>query len=116
MNLVDIEEIRAQSQAPKPPLVGVYFLFKDTELVYVGQSNNILLRVQTHTKRLDFDRYAYLSCSKDELDDLENAYILKLRPKLNRRLPGKTHNAALLGPSYPIMPGWRLKRRAIRVS
>lgn len=64
---------------------GVYFLLRDREVVYVGQSVNVLGRLATHisdgTKR--FDRWCYITAKKDELDELEGFYITLLRPEHN---------------------------------
>jgi len=63
---------------------GIYFLFKDDELVYVGKSENILGRIGTHTKEKQglFDHYAYFVTDGD-IGRLEAEYIHKYDPILN---------------------------------
>lgn len=61
----------------------VYFLYKGDEIVYVGQTNNLLRRVASHFGFKDFDHFSYIACRKEELTELERRAILKYRPKLN---------------------------------
>lgn len=63
---------------------GVYFLIDGREVVYVGQSQDILSRIGTHRKqgRL-FDRFAYIECAPEKMDDLEGHYIAAFAPRLN---------------------------------
>ena len=39
---------------------GVYFLYKNDELVYIGSSKNILERIPKHLKDKDFNFYKYI--------------------------------------------------------
>ncbi len=61
---------------------GIYFLIKDNEIVYIGQSVNIASRVADHTGK-DFDSVSYVACEQNKLDILESLYILAYQPKLN---------------------------------
>lgn len=89
--------------------MGVYFLFKGDDVVYVGQSKNILRRVGDHTETKDFDSFGYIVCPvlfgydgpniKEKqiasrqnsfcLDILESYYIDLLSPPLNKGRGGK---------------------------
>lgn len=63
---------------------GVYFLINGREIVYVGQSQDVLGRIAAHRKQgRRFDRYAYIECTPDKLDDLEAQYIAAFAPRLN---------------------------------
>ncbi len=65
-------------------LTAVYFLFDADELVYIGQSKNMLSRIGQHIKGSKaFDSYTFIECGEDELDGLEAAYIKQYQPKLN---------------------------------
>lgn len=64
---------------------GVYFLIKDDEIIYIGQSINIAHRIASHRDK-DFDSMAFIGCLKTDLDVLESLYILAYRPKLNGSL------------------------------
>lgn len=63
--------------------IGVYFLIKNNEIIYVGQSVNVFSRVGQHRYLKDFDGFKYINCKKLELDILESVYIHFLNPKLN---------------------------------
>lgn len=73
---------------------GVYFLVKDGEVVYVGQSKNCHGRIGQHPDK-DFDSYAFYPCSKDELDIFESAYIHYLQPRLNGCLNNGSKSAPI---------------------
>lgn len=82
--IMDLPRIPAEDCA-----VGIYFLFKKNECIYVGQSRHVHTRVREHrtvrNKRKDFDTYAWLPAPADRLDDLELHYITKLLPRLNEK-------------------------------
>jgi hypothetical protein len=82
------------------PICGVYFLMVDTEVVYVGQSVNILSRIATHASegQKDFNRWCYLNAQRRQLDELEMFYIVLLRPRYNVR--GKPTLAATSEPVF----------------
>lgn len=63
----------------------VYFLIKNNEVIYVGQTNNNLCRPFSH-KNKDFDRVEIMLCRKEDLDFLEDKYILKYKPKYNNKV------------------------------
>lgn len=66
----------------------VYFLCLDDEVVYVGQSVQLVSRVQSHRgDGKKFDRVVYLPTPEARLDDVEKAFIVALRPRLNRQIP-----------------------------
>ena len=67
----------------KKPII--YFLIKDSEVVYVGKSLRGLLRPFEHTDK-DFDKIAMLNCNTEDVDMLENKYILKYQPIYNKML------------------------------
>jgi hypothetical protein len=69
---------------------GIYFLFSQDRVVYVGQSTSILHRVLAHmvAKRwrrteITFDSWTYVECPPEALDRLERDYITALNPPLN---------------------------------
>ena len=67
----------------------VYFLLKDNEVVYVGQTTVGISRPMAHYDK-DFDRIKLMYCEVEELNELENKYIIKYNPKYN-----KTYNYAM---------------------
>lgn len=74
---------------PIKPTVGIYFLFKGDEIVYVGQSLNIFHRVEGHKAEgsKEFDSACFFECPVDKLDEYEIIAIRALAPKYN-----KAHN------------------------
>lgn len=69
---------------------GIYFLIRNLEIVYVGQSINIPSRIQTHLNEgsKKFDRVSYVYLEHEDLDYFETAYILKFRPYYNKSVNG----------------------------
>lgn len=70
---------------------GVYFLIRDGEVVYVGQSVNVLGRLTTHAaKGKKFDAVSVIKCSgKDAAKKaalLEAQYIMALMPEENQNI------------------------------
>ena len=62
---------------------GIYFLIKGNEVVYVGQSVNVISRISDHYSNIKFTRYAFVPAEKKHLDLMESLYIHFLRPKFN---------------------------------
>ena len=64
----------------------VYLLYKNDEIVYVGQTTQLFIRLNTHSKTKDFDQFSYISCeSYEEMMSIESALILELQPKYNQK-------------------------------
>lgn len=68
---------------------GVYFLLQDEDIVYVGQSINVLTRLAEHFRASlkQFNRVFVIECKAAELNHLEAMYIDKFRPKFNEVIP-----------------------------
>lgn len=83
-------------QIPVTLVSGVYFLIKDNEIIYVGESENIIYRIGQHLKAYDFDSYSYIKIdgNKDELRKNETAYIHDFKPSLNKAFPKHQHAVA----------------------
>lgn len=62
---------------------GIYFLWKDEVVEYVGQSVNVSNRLRGHTKTTRDDRVSMLPFPKEELNFAEAYYIGSLRPCRN---------------------------------
>jgi hypothetical protein len=63
---------------------GVYFLVKNDEIDYVGQTVNLYSRLGTHEKLKRYHRVAFLPIpEKSSLNDVENYYIRTFQPRLN---------------------------------
>lgn len=63
----------------------IYFLIKNEEVVYVGQTHNGFYRVYEHTDK-DYDIAYYIDYDVDDLDKVEGEYIIKYQPKYNKML------------------------------
>ena len=63
---------------------GVYFLIRDYEVIYVGQTDNLLRRLYQHQRDgRKFSSFAFIPCERECLNDLEQTYITLLLPKHN---------------------------------
>lgn len=62
----------------------IYFLLENNDVVYVGQTTQGISRPFNHYKDKDFDEIRLIYCNKNELNALENKYILKYKPKYNK--------------------------------
>lgn len=71
----------------------VYFLLKDGEVVYVGQTRSGIGRLASH-KEKDYDAFAIMYCLPSQLDELEDLYMWKYKPKYNK-MPNIVMNISL---------------------
>ncbi|MDE2102712.1 MAG: GIY-YIG nuclease family protein [Patescibacteria group bacterium] len=77
------EEI-VDATIPLPLSSGVYFLLRGKEVVYVGQSIDMLGRISKHRRtRIQFDGFALFPCEPERMDKLESMYITALVPEYN---------------------------------
>lgn len=65
------------------PKACIYHLVKDNEVVYVGQTTNLLQRLAAHIRDKQFDAVNYREVPFDDLDAEEFADIIKHQPRLN---------------------------------
>jgi len=65
---------------------GIYCLFMDKKIVYIGKSVNIDIRVNTHNNEdfKVFDEYSYIEVDEKHLDVFERILINKYLPKYNK--------------------------------
>jgi hypothetical protein len=67
------------------PLIGVYLLLLRDELVYVGSSMNMPIRIAAHRDNgRPFDRAVFIPTTMSERGNLERMLIRALRPTQNR--------------------------------
>ena len=74
---------------------GIYFLYKEDELVYIGMTTNFSSRLNSHiaddTK--EFDSYRFLDVNDNvNLNNIEEKYIRKYKPLYNVRFTEKQFN------------------------
>lgn len=77
-------------------IAGIYFLLRDNDVVYVGRSTNIMVRLSHHrfeaTK--EFNRIFVIECPVAHMDRLERLYIDKFQPTYNAACPPVDGKAA----------------------
>jgi hypothetical protein len=76
-------------------LIGVYFLIRNKEIVYVGQSTSIYARVAAHHADKEFTHFSYIKCPSSHLRSLEALYIAKFSPILNGKNSLSSSTAAI---------------------
>jgi hypothetical protein len=73
-----------EAAIPTAKASGVYFLIRDREVVYVGQSRDVLHRVARHRRDgKAFDAFSYIECDLKDMDRLEVLYIKAFVPPEN---------------------------------
>lgn len=70
---------------------GIYFLFKNNRMVYIGQSINVQKRISSHTK--DFDAFRVIPCAVPDLLKYEKRLINYFKPELNGETGGARKGA-----------------------
>ncbi len=61
----------------------IYFIFYKNELVYIGQTVNLLRRIKEHHS-FKFDWVRFIECDRDKLKHYEARLIKYFKPKANR--------------------------------
>ena len=103
-----LPQIRDLKKLVLPPRIcGVYFLIDGQDVVYVGQSADVVRRVNEHhdRDRKTFETAMYLPCSLGELDELEEYFINTLKPRFNgqyRRMGTAAYVRHILQASGPL--------------
>lgn len=86
--LPNIDELQQSSIPLKGACSGVYFLFHEEKLVYVGEGWNCLLRVAEHTRKDSnklFNRWNYVPVDDaTERKQLEKQLRDSFNPKYNK--------------------------------
>lgn len=68
-------------------MIGIYFLSLNGEVIYIGQSLNLLSRIGSHAASFYFDDVSYMPCEEKDLNELERRYVRAFMPKLNKIIP-----------------------------
>ena len=66
-------------------LCGIYFLLKNKEVVYVGQTTNFHQRIGAH-KEKDYDSYCFVKVEQNKLDKAQIENIMLYKPIYNKQL------------------------------
>ena len=64
----------------------IYFLIRENEIVYIGQTDNFVTRLKNHQKRITFDRYSiqHWEGTLEEVKLIESQLILHHKPCENK--------------------------------
>lgn len=66
---------------------GIYYLYRDNIVVYVGQSSSCEKRATSHLENKDFDEYEIVEVTDEPLNEIEAREIVKYKPEYNKSLP-----------------------------
>lgn len=74
----------------KAPADGIYFLYFENELIYIGKTKNIINRIERHIDK-QFDRIFFvpLKAEDKEISDIEHTLIEHFKPPQNYISPVK---------------------------
>lgn len=61
----------------------IYVLVKNGEVIYVGQTGDLIGRISTHKKMKVFDAVLFIECSQDNLNWMEGLLIKYFKPEQN---------------------------------
>ena len=87
-NVIKLNRIMQPNVIPEGKNICVYKLYKDSTVVYVGQSKELKTRLYTHlNKKVDYDSFSFVSCTEDEVDELEAHTIILFNCELNKNIP-----------------------------
>jgi hypothetical protein len=65
---------------------GIYFVYRDSELIYVGKAYDVGRRLSSHHVATDSDYVSVVSMKPSDIHLAELFYIYRLRPKLNHEV------------------------------
>ena len=92
----------------------VYFLLKKEKVVYIGSSENFLVRLGSHLKDKDFDSYYFVELrNKEEMLRAEAENIIYYNPFYNKGLPESFVTLTYLK-NYLLKKGYRIDLRQIK--
>lgn len=66
---------------------GIYFLWRDDRIVYIGQAVCMFSRAAEHCQDKHFDRSTFIPFVVSDLDFVESYLIWFLRPEMNKQIP-----------------------------
>jgi hypothetical protein len=84
VSLQSVEDILARAIPSHPVMCGIYFLIRDSKVVYVGQSLHVEARLATHALQKQFDSWAWIPCDIEDLISVERAYLDIFLPEDNK--------------------------------
>ena len=96
VNVEKMSKITLNLKRFEMPYIGVYLLFDDDDLIYIGQSINVFKRLHIQFKNHNFNNYSFIKCD-DEFKalELEKDLIIKYKPRLNIQHKSEDINKSL---------------------
>lgn len=67
----------------------IYFLIHNEEVIYVGQTTQLMTRIAYHTTCKTFDSINYFKVEEEDANLIEAIMIVKFDPPLNNAMPGQ---------------------------
>lgn len=83
MPLIQIDNLMSLPVPTSQYPTAVYFLCWEGEVVYVGQTTQLLARIGQHSKDKTFDKVFYIPVPESKLVEVESMYIHAIKPKIN---------------------------------
>lgn len=65
-------------------ICGVYQLYQNDCLIYIGKSTDINTRIISHAKDKNFTHYSFIECEPSNLNEIEASLIKRHLPELNK--------------------------------
>ena len=96
---------------------GVYFLYDNGQLVYIGQTNDIFRRISEHSRGMvkkgqpikQFDDWAYIECDDEQRRLALEALLIHLtHPKYNDDIPTERSIRSAIDVLQPRRPSVRV--------
>jgi len=89
--MIEDESFRKYLRKVMKDWCGIYVLYKDEEVFYVGQTNSSFWRLWTHFKRSanagKWNKFSVFKLKAEHLDDLESLILHISKPKGNTNIP-----------------------------
>jgi len=100
IEIEDLSSIIRKKKSFSKPICGVYFLFLDDELVYIGSSKNCQIRFDAHHQNKEFNFYYIQEMPEGVMKEVEKVYIYLHKPPLNKLI----ESCVYLLKDYSIFP------------
>jgi hypothetical protein len=84
METLSCEEIANLTRYKPLENCGVYFLFLDNKIVYIGSSIDVYVRTYNHIGKKEFDSFTFIKTTPEDRYRLEEEYIGKFMPEGNK--------------------------------
>lgn len=110
--LLTPDAILVKAVPADPIMCGIYFLIRDGQITYAGQSVHIMARIASHMAFKRFDSWAWTPCDRSDLNALERAYIDALAPEEN--VDSRTRRLQWEAAPRKRVPFLRLNGRSVR--